>query len=62
MMLIWGSTALLQVPMHNALSTGFDSKAHRSLVLSNWIHTVAWSLRGVLVLFLVNQTRGLGNG
>lgn len=61
---IWVSTTLLQVPRHNALATGFDSKAHRGLVLSNWIRTVAWSLRGVLVLVLVNQTvgRGLGNG
>lgn len=61
---IWVSTAVLQVPRHNALATGFDPKAHRGLVLSNWIRTVAWSMRGVLVLFLVNQTvpRGLGNG
>ena len=61
---IWVSTTLLQVPRHSALATGFDSKAHRGLVLSNWIRTVAWSMRGVLVLFLVNQsvTRGLGNG
>ena len=61
---IWVSTAVLQVPRHNALAKGLDSKAHRGLVLSNWIRTVAWSLRGVLVLFLVNQsvTRGLGNG
>lgn len=61
---IWVSTAVLQVPRHNTLATGFDSKAHRGLVLSNWIRTVAWSLRGVLVLFLVNQTfaRGFGNG
>jgi hypothetical protein len=61
---IWVSTAVLQVPRHNALVAGFDSKAHRGLVLSNWIRTVAWSIRGVLVLFLVNQmfARGLGNG
>lgn len=61
---IWVSTTLLQVPRHSALATGFDSKAHRGLVLSNWICTVTWSMRGVLVLFLVNQsvTRGLGNG
>lgn len=58
------STAVLQVPRHNALAKGFDSMAHRGLVLSNWIRTVAWSPRGVLVLFLVNQSvaRGLGNG
>lgn len=63
-MLIWGSTALLQVPRHNALAIGFDTNAHRGLVSSNWIRTVAWSMRRVPVLFLVNQTvaRGPGNG
>ena len=61
---IWVSTALLQVPRHKALATGFDSQAHSGLVFSNWIRTIAWSLRGVLVLILLNQTvaRGLGNG
>ena len=61
---IWVSTALLQVPRHQALATKFDSEAHRALVLSNWIRTAAWSMRGVLVLCLVNQTlaRGLRNG
>ncbi len=62
--LIWVATALFQVPSHNVLVTGFDSKAHRSLVLSNWIRTVAWSMRGVIMLFLMNQmvARGLENG
>lgn len=61
---IWVSTALLQVPRHKALATGFDYQTHRGLVLSNWIRTVAWSIRGALVLFLVNQTvaRGLHHG
>ncbi len=62
--LIWVSTAVLQVPRHNALATGFDPKAHRGLAMSNWIRTVAWSVRGVLVLYLINQMveRGPGNG
>jgi hypothetical protein len=61
---IWVATAVLQVPRHNALAAGFDSEAHRGLVLSNWIRTIAWSLRGVLVLILLNHmvARGLGNG
>jgi hypothetical protein len=61
---IWVSTAVLQVPRHTTLASGFDSKTHRSLVLSNWIRTVAWSLHGVLVLLLVNQllAKGPGNG
>lgn len=61
---IWVSTFVFQVPGHNALATGFDSNAHRGLVLSNWIRTIAWSMRGMLVLILLNQvvTRGLEIG
>lgn len=45
---LWLSTALLQVPMHKKLATGFDLATHRLLVRSNWIRTIAWSLRGAL--------------
>lgn len=52
---IWASTALLQVPMHNRLAAGFDPSAHRVLVSTNWIRTVAWTLRGLLVLWLLGR-------
>ena len=48
---IWISTATLQVPQHRRLATGFEPSAHRSLVLTNWIRVLAWSLRAVLVLY-----------
>lgn len=47
---IWLSTVFLQVPCHEKLSKGFDSNMHQRLVLTNWIRTVSWSLRGLLVL------------
>ena len=52
---VWLSTAFLQVPSHTRLGSGFDEKAHSSLVLTNWVRTVAWSLRGVVVLWMVFQ-------
>lgn len=52
---IWVSTALLQVPCHAQLEKGFDTKVHRQLVLTNWIRTIAWSLRGLLVLWFALQ-------
>jgi uncharacterized membrane protein len=52
--IIWGSTALLQVPQHEILTHGFAVDAHRVLVTSNWIRTIAWTLRGVLVLLMLN--------
>ncbi len=50
---IWLSTILIQVPLHARLERGFDSQTHRRLVLSNWIRTVAWTGRGVLVLAML---------
>lgn len=51
--LIWLSTALLQVPLHRALLPGFDpAKIHR-LVRSNWLRTVAWTLRSGIALWLI---------
>ena len=46
---IWLSTAFLQVPCHAQLATGFDETAHRQLVAGNWIRTIAWSARGLIV-------------
>ena len=47
---VWLSTFLLQVPRHGALERGFDPDVHRRLVRGNWVRTVAWTLRGLLVL------------
>ncbi len=58
LVVIWLSTAFLQVPMHNILTRGYDDPAHRALVRSNWIRTVAWSGRGLLVLWMVGRVMG----
>jgi uncharacterized membrane protein len=52
-LVIWLSTALLQVPQHEILTRSFVADAHRWLVASNWIRTVAWTIRGVLVLIML---------
>jgi len=49
---IWASTFFLQVPLHEKLARGFDANAHSLLVKTNWIRTIAWSARAVLVLYL----------
>jgi len=53
---IWLATFFLSVPQHNILSRGFDEQAHRTLVLTNWIRTVAWSARSLILLFLLART------
>jgi len=35
------------------LSTGFDEKVHQALVTTNWIRTILWSLRSVLLTWLM---------
>lgn len=50
---IWASTALLQVPMHGQLSQGYEARAHGWLVTTNWIRTLAWTARSVLVGWVV---------
>lgn len=47
---VWLSTFVLQVPQHRVLDGGFDAVAHRRLVLGNWVRTVAWTVRGIIVL------------
>jgi hypothetical protein len=56
---IWLSTYLLQVPRHTAFASGFDRSAWRSLVASNWLRTVAWTVRGLLVLWMSARVMGL---
>ena len=53
--IIWLTTAGLSVPAHNSLAEGFNDAAYRKLVSTNWIRTVAWTARGVLVLMIVHR-------
>ena len=49
---VWLSTAFLQSPQHTVLGRGFVAASHRFLVLSNWVRTVCWTARGVVVLLM----------
>ena len=51
--LIWGSTAVVQIPCHRTLTDGFQEKAYRRLVSSNWIRTTAWTARGVIAVVML---------
>lgn len=46
---IHASTFMVQVPLHERLSAGWDAAAHQRLVASNWLRTVLWTARAVLV-------------
>jgi hypothetical protein len=48
---IWASTALLQVPLHDRLQAAFSRNDAQRLVATNWVRTIAWSMRALLVLY-----------
>ncbi len=54
---IWLSTALLQGPDNGRLVAGFDAEVHRRLVATNWLRTIAWSARAILVSLLLLRAR-----
>jgi len=48
--LIWLSTIALQIPCHQRLASGYDPRTHRRLVQTNWIRTIGWSARLLLLV------------
>lgn len=49
------STFLWQVPLHQQLQGGYDPNLVGQLVSSNWLRTIIWSARSVLLLRLLHQ-------
>ena len=52
---IWLSTAFIQVPCHNRLMNGFNEADYKRLVHSNWIRTVLWTARGLLMAYFASR-------
>ena len=50
----WLATLLLAIPQHAVLAKGMDPIALARLVGTNWLRTLAWSARGVLVLWMLH--------
>jgi len=49
LVVVWVSTAAFQMPLHRALLGGFEEHLIQRLVRTNWLRTVAWTARSVLV-------------
>lgn len=45
--IIWISTFFVQIPLHNKLCNAFNQGHCKKLVTSNWIRTIAWTLKGM---------------
>ena len=50
---LWAVTFVVSVPQHTKLADGFDPRAYRLLVDTNWLRTTAWTLRGGLVVWML---------
>lgn len=53
--LIWLTTMLVSVPLHAKLAAGFDAQTHALLVATNWIRTLAWTARGLLLAWVLHR-------
>ena len=54
--LVWWSTFTFQVPIHKRLQSGKDKSKIRRLVATNWIRTIAWSLKAVIVFVFAAES------
>ncbi len=50
---VWVSTFAVQVPLHARLAKAPDAPSCRLLVVTNFVRTGAWSLRGIVALLLL---------
>lgn len=50
---VWVSTALLQIPLHQKLTRGYDAATIDRLVSTNGWRTLGWSLRGLCLAMLI---------
>ncbi|MDQ2772576.1 MAG: hypothetical protein M3Y54_18985 [Bacteroidota bacterium] len=56
--LIWAATFFISVPFHNRLENGFDYIAIDGLTRTNWIRTLAWTVRAALLGGVLVSTPG----
>ncbi len=53
--IIWSSTIFFQIPIHNTLSSKFNENALIMLINTNWIRTICWSVRGIILLLVLDK-------
>ena len=60
LVLIWLSTFLFQVTLHQKLSIRFSPRVLRNLITSNWIRTVLWTFKGIVTIYMIYHLFQLG--
>ena len=52
-LLVWAATFFISVPFHSRLEHGFDYVAIDGLTRTNWLRTLLWTIRMVLLGWLL---------
>ncbi len=55
LILIWLCTIFIQIPQHKKLSSGYDKEVIDKLVSYNWIRTVSWSARALILCYILSD-------
>ncbi len=59
LLVTWTSTILLQIPLHDRLresEAALVSTLVPRLVAGNWVRTICWSVRAILLFWLISRT------
>ena len=52
LLVIWLTTLFIMIPSHNRISKSFNIKEIKSLINYNWVRTILWSFKLLLIIFL----------
>lgn len=52
-LLNWISTVFVQSPIHGKLALNHDDALIKKLVTTNWLRTIFWTLRSLLILWII---------
>ena len=52
LLVIWLTTFFIMTPSHNRISKSFNKKEIISLINYNWVRTILWSFKLLLIIFL----------
>ena len=52
LLVIWLTTFFIMIPSHNRISKSFNLKEIKSLINYNWVRTILWSFKLLVIIFL----------
>ena len=55
LLIIWGTTLFVSVPLHNQLAVLKDTALINKLIFSNWLRTIFWTIKLSLLIFFIKN-------